>query len=105
MFQFYMFEVSNFFLLEPVVNIGVSSQNVSILMGIRQGFTNTNGVAVVKGQHLSQQTAPMLPVGFDAVLKSVNTSLDYLTNVNFEFPGTYLVVTAQPFIIELLQGR
>jgi len=91
--------------LKPVLNIGVSSQNMSVLLGMKQGFTNDHCTAVVKGQHLLQTTdGPLLPVGFESVMKSVYSSLEYLSKVNFEFPSHHIVVTTQTFITELVAG-
>ena len=91
-------------ILEPVINVGVASQDNSVLLGLKQGIGSAYGVAVVKGQHTPSQVAAM-PVGFESALKGVNKMLNDLSYVNFQFQGHYIIVAALPFVTELTSGR
>lgn len=91
--------------LKPVINIGVASQNLSVLFGVKQGFSNAHGIAIVKGQHIVQDKSPLLPVGFEAGINAVNDMLHTLSNVNFEFPSEYLLLATHVFITELIPNQ
>ena len=40
---------------EPVINVGVASQDEHILLGMKNGISNGYGMAVIKGQHTTNQ--------------------------------------------------
>ena len=98
------FLVINFyccFLLEGCFCIGVATQDISILHGVKQGFTKIFGVTDVKGQSLPP-ASPILPVGFQAATNSVTETLEYCTNVRFGFnTQQYYIVATKTFLVQL----
>ena len=96
--------VNNLFLVGPVINIAVASQNDGIVQGFKHGFRGIFGHAAVKGQYTAHAHA-RLPIGFDAGVKATVEMLNNLTPIKFDFNGSYITVATEVFLTELEQGR